>query len=92
MPFMKNLIPILTLAFAISACTTKTEQHSDSYIRAKVDSIVGTRLQEMNAKSMEDLDQRMTIEVKAKADSIIAARQAQALKSLPVDTTIPPSQ
>ncbi|MEO6833977.1 MAG: hypothetical protein ABI378_14925 [Chitinophagaceae bacterium] len=80
---MKNLLPALAIAFVFASCNNKTEQHNDSYIRAKVDSIVGSRLQEMNAKSMEDLDQRMTIEVKAKADSIIAARQAKMLKTTP---------
>lgn len=87
---MKYLVPALAIAFVFASCNTKTEQHSDSYIHSKVDSIVGSRLQEMNAKSMEDLDQRMTIEVKAKADSIIASRQEKALKSTPVDGTRAP--
>jgi hypothetical protein len=73
MPNMKKLLPLTVLLFA--ACS-QDNQHTDSFVDAKVDSIVGTRMEEINRKAMEDLDQRMTIEVKQKADSIIAARRA----------------
>lgn len=74
---MKYLLFIAMLSVSAAACNQGSEQN-DSAIDAKVDSIVGTRMEEISRKSMEDLDQRMTIEVKAKADSIIAARQAAA--------------
>ncbi len=79
---MKKLLPIAALLLA--SCTQNNE-HSDSFVHAKVDSIVGSRMEEINRKAMEDLDQRMTIEVKQKADSIIAARRAAMAKG--ADTT-----
>lgn len=74
---MKRLLPFTILLLA--ACNQNNE-HSDSVVHAKVDSIVGSRMEEINRKAMEDLDQRMTIEVKQKADSIIAARRAAMAK------------
>lgn len=70
---VKKFLPIA--AIALAACSQNPE-HTDSFVHAKVDSIVGSRMEEINRKAMEDLDQRMTIEVKQKADSIIAARKA----------------
>lgn len=70
---MKNLLPLAFLALA--ACNQDNE-HSETFVQAKVDSIVGARMEEINRRAMEDLDQRMTIEVKQKADSIINARRA----------------
>lgn len=72
---MKHLLLIGCLTLLAISCRNRGEVHNDSYVQAKVDSIVGSRLEEINRKAMEDLDQRMTIEVKAKADSIIAARR-----------------
>lgn len=74
MPIMKRLLPACLLML-LAACN-QDNQHTDSYVHAKVDSIVGARMEEINRHAMEDLDQRMSIEVKQKADSIIAARQA----------------
>jgi hypothetical protein len=71
---MKYLAPSVLIVLLAASCNNKNEQ-TDSFVHAKVDSIVGTRMEEINRKAMEDLDQRMTIEVKAKADSIIAARR-----------------
>ncbi len=79
---IKKLLPLA--AIALAACNQNPE-HTDSFVHAKVDSIVGSRMEEINRKAMEDLDQRMTIEVKQKADSIIAARRARA------DTSIRPA-
>jgi hypothetical protein len=69
---MKKLLPITALLLA--ACSQNNE-HTDSFVHAKVDSIVGARMNEINQQAMDDLDKRMTIEVKQKADSIIAARK-----------------
>ncbi len=76
---MKLLLLFTVIIMTTSSCKEKTG-NSDSFVNAKVDSIVGTRIEEINRRAMEDLDQRMTIEVRAKADSIIAARRG--------DTTI----
>ena len=79
---MKHLLALALIVLTLSACGKKAAQ-TDSMVDAKVDSIVGARMEEINRKAMEDLDQRMTIEVKAKADSIIAARQAASAPSNP---------
>jgi hypothetical protein len=58
----------------MAACSTQEgKKMSQNEINAKVDSIVGTRIEELNNQAMEDLDRRMSIEVKAKADSIVQA-------------------
>jgi hypothetical protein len=74
---MKYLLPVSIIMLLAVSCNNKAKQ-SDSEIDAKVDSIVGARMEEINRRAMEDLDQRMTIEVKEKADSIIKARRAAA--------------
>jgi hypothetical protein len=74
---MKYLLPVSIMLVLAFSCNNKAEQ-SDSQIEAKVDSMVGERIMEINRRAMEDLDQRMTIEVKEKADSIIMARRAAA--------------
>ena len=72
---MKYLLPLGLLLLTVISCQTKTNTHNDSYVHAQVDSIVGSRMMEINARAMEDLDHRISIEVKAKADSIIASRK-----------------
>ncbi len=73
---MKVLLPALLL-LALAACQ-RPEVHDETWIHAQVDSIVGTRMEEINQRAMEDLDHRMAIVVKQKTDSIIAARKAAA--------------
>lgn len=78
----------------MSACESKKRSLKESEIHAKIDSIVGERLQEINAKAMEDLNNRISIEVKAKTDSILAARQHGTNITRPdtskTDTTVTP--
>lgn len=75
---MKSTLYIaLATVMALSACKGKEEAISRSEIEAKVDSLVGSKMEEINRQAMEDLDRRMAIEVKAKADSIVAATLAQ---------------
>lgn len=69
---MKKLLFIATVIL-LQACQAKTEAKTESQINAKVDSLIGAKLEELNHQSMEDLDRRKSIEVKAKADSIVAA-------------------
>jgi hypothetical protein len=47
---------------------------TQSEIEAKTDSLVGIKMQDLTQQSMADLEARIAIEVKAKADSIVAAR------------------
>lgn len=82
---MKNLLLFAgTALLCLNSCqgpalTPMTENEK----KAKADSIIGTKIQDLMVQSMEDLDRRKSIEVKAKADSIVAAYQ----KSLQPDTT-----
>ncbi len=69
---MKHRLAFITLVLAgMVSCKNKTEAISRSQMKAKVDSLVAIKLQEINAQAMEDLDRRMAIEVKAKTDSLV---------------------
>lgn len=57
----------------LASCAAEEHKYSQSEIDAKVDSLVGIKMEEINKQAMEDLDRRMAIEVKAKADSIVQA-------------------
>lgn len=83
---MKKLLPFVLL---LAACNHNNERN-DSFVHSQVDSIVGARMEEVNRKAMEDLDQRMTIEVKQKADSIIAARRAHDTLARPATSAVRP--
>lgn len=48
---------------------------SKAAINARIDSTVAAKMMVIDSQASEDLDSRMSIEVKAKADSIIAARK-----------------
>lgn len=66
----------MIILLSLAACQPKPEVHDENWMQAQVDSIVGSRMEEINRQAQEDLDQRMAIVVRQKADSIIAARQA----------------
>jgi hypothetical protein len=82
---MKYFIFLLLFAplFLIS-CMTKQEALTKQDINAKVDSIVKTKLPDINRMAKEDLDYRTAIEVKVKADSIL---QVQTIDSSKVKKT-----
>lgn len=69
---LKYLLIILTIA-CFTSCEPKEKAISKSEITAKVDSLVAIKLEDLNRQAMEDLDRRKSIEVKAKADSIVQA-------------------
>ena len=76
---MKQYLVATALGVLLFAgCKEKNTELSPSAIQAKVDSLVGIRMEELNNQAMDDLDRRMSIEVKAKADSIVAAATAAA--------------
>ena len=78
---MRNhkLFSALAAALLLASCGGQKENNNDeTSIHARADSIVGTRMQEINQRAMDDLEKRMTIEVKAKADSIVAVRMGNA--------------
>lgn len=74
---MKKILVVPALGILLlGACKEEQEELTPSAINAKVDSLVGARMEELNVQAMEDLDRRMSIEVKVKADSIVAAATA----------------
>jgi hypothetical protein len=76
---MKGNISIaIILCVALAACGNDHQQMlTRSAMNARIDSIVGSKMEDLNRQSMEDLDHRLSIEVKVKADSIVAARMAK---------------
>ena len=72
---IKSIVLCGFCLIVLGACKNdKQKALTESMMHAKTDSIVGVKMQELNQQSMEDLDHRMAIEVKAKADSIVAAK------------------
>ncbi len=69
-------IALLCLSLSATACRSGGETLSEDTMNARIDSMVGEQTKDLIRQSEEDLDRRMAIEVKAKADSIIAARAA----------------
>ena len=67
------LLIIVPAIIGFSSCS-HAKQHKDSQVNARIDSLVMDRTNEMYQKANEDLDRRMSVEVKPKADSIVRAR------------------
>jgi hypothetical protein len=63
----------------MSACESKRESFKSSVKDAYKDSMIAIKVEEINRQAMEDLDRRISIEVKAKTDSILDARSKKAL-------------
>lgn len=72
---MKGAIIVtgILLVAGMTACKKEERMMTKKEIVAKADSIIATRMDELNRLAAEDLDRRMSIEVKAKADSIVDA-------------------
>lgn len=79
---MKKLVLICAGVVAtMASCGNKETAMTENEKNAKIDSLVGVRTEEVMQQSSEDLDRRMTIEVKQKADSIVEAyKQANGIK------------
>lgn len=75
----KLLFPVAIAALLFTACVE--EEHevemTEAEMQAQTDSIVGTKLDELNDEANDDLERRMAIEVKPKADSIVEAKMAE---------------
>lgn len=69
----KTLLVLAGLTTAFVSCENKQTTMTENEINTKVDSLVGVKIEELNVQAMEDFDRRKTIEVKAKADSIVEA-------------------
>jgi hypothetical protein len=85
-----GIFGLLLLSLFLTACQAREKGMKESEREAIIDSIVGMRVEEVNRQAMEDLDRRMSIDVKAKADSIVLSRQNPVKgKAAPPDNTIP---
>ncbi len=69
---------------ALASCQHKETVMSAKDIKMKADSVVRTRMEELNRQAVEDLDKRRSIEVKTKADSIVDAY----IKANPIPTPV----
>jgi len=77
---MRKIAVVVLLMVGLASCETKEKQWSQAEINAKVDSAVNYRTADYRRQAQEDLDSRLAIEVKAKADSIVQAHEAKPAK------------
>lgn len=72
---MNKVLPAILLAIlALASCSKETPQLSRQQMNQKIDSIIKASTRESDERARLDLDRRMKIEVKVKADSILNAR------------------
>ncbi len=78
------------LFIGLASCQPKEEVIDASRQNAMIDSLIAIKMEELNQQAMDDLDRRKSIEVKAKADSIVAAvKDSMIRKGKMPDNTIP---
>lgn len=75
---MKFIPVILGAALLMASCSSEQKEQAltKNEFTAKMDSLIGEKQGEIMQQAMDDLDRRMAIEVKPKADSIFAVWQA----------------
>ncbi|HRO43981.1 MAG TPA: hypothetical protein PL009_14190 [Flavipsychrobacter sp.] len=71
---------------AFTSCEPSQTTIDDSRREAIIDSLVAIRMEEITRQATEDFDRRRSIEVKAKADSIVTSKNAS--KISPPNNTI----
>lgn len=69
------VLGVFLLSMCFMSCMDKEQVLTKADMKVKVDSIVNTKLPDINRMVQEDLDYRSAIEVKVKADSIVQAKQ-----------------
>lgn len=70
-PLVKMMALLLTPAvIALNACGKKEKELTPKEIQRKADSIVASKVKKLEQQAKEDLDKRLSIEVKPKVDSI----------------------
>jgi hypothetical protein len=88
---MKNAIrSMILLTVLLTACTEKEAPLTPAQIHKQVDSIVAAKTPELKQQAFEDLDRRKSIEVKAKADSMVQAATAPPIPREMLDKTFEP--
>ena len=84
---MKYSVPVVLLfSIFFMACSQKEKIMTKKEMQVMTDSIVATKTADIHKEAAEDLDRRKSIEVKAKADSIVEAWQTKQPKTTPKDT------
>lgn len=73
---MKKIIALLLAAFAIQSCNKdEPKPLTKEEVAQQIDSIVAERVRQVEADAQKELEYRMKIEVKIKADSILHSMQ-----------------
>lgn len=90
---MRALLPTLFLLTLLASCKGRDEVLTSAAMQRQVDSIVAQRMTDIRRRAAEDLDQRMTITMREKTDSIINARRAAIAKDTahPAPAPAPPT-
>lgn len=65
---------IILSAAVLVGCGPEDVVLEEATVNARIDSLVGLRMEEATRRAAEDLDRRQAIEVKVKTDSILDAR------------------
>lgn len=74
---LQALMSLAAGALIFASCNNNSGGMTENEMNARVDSLVGAQMESLQQEAMNDLDRRMAIEVKAKADSIVAAVRNQ---------------
>ena len=81
---MKKIILVLgVISLGVASCKKEVQPLTKNQIQQKIDSITTARIKESDELAKKDLELRITIEVKAAADSILNAQ----MKSHKKDTS-----
>ncbi len=82
-PLVKMIAPALLGAITLGSCGKEEKELTPKQIEARADSIVASRIKQMEQQAKEDLDKRLPIEIKPKVDSIRKTR-LDSMPSVPV--------
>jgi len=70
----KIILAIGVISLGMASCNKEPQPLTKTEIKQKVDSIATARIKELDIQAQKDLEYRITIEVKVKADSILNAK------------------
>jgi hypothetical protein len=78
----RTLLALIILGIGFASCNKEPQPLTKKEIKQKIDSITSVRIKESDAQAQRDLQHRIEIEVKVKADSILNATLQHAKDSL----------
>lgn len=83
-PLVKMIAPaLLGGVLTLGSCGKEEKELTPKQIEARADSIVASRIKQMEQQAKEDLDKRLPIEIKPKVDSIRKTK-LDSMPSVPV--------